>query len=258
MQMRHLIHVVALLLGSVSLASGLELKDITFPTADAGKVIFSHNIHMQQLNKNKKGNFSCKSCHNQQMQKNAHYSMADMAKGKSCGMCHNGKKAFALEQCTKCHKVKDVKYQVKATGPVLFSHNRHLKKSQCSACHNALFKAGPGNKHGVTMGEMEKGKSCGACHNGKQAFALADCSKCHPVKEITYKLEGIGEGKFSHTFHTGMYKCGECHPGTYLPGPGNKRGVSMGDMEKGKSCGICHDGKSAFSVKESCDKCHKM
>jgi c(7)-type cytochrome triheme protein len=30
----------------------------------------------------------------------------------------------------------------------------------------------------------------------------------------------------------------------------------MDEMEKGKSCGACHDGKTAFTVKENCDTCH--
>jgi c(7)-type cytochrome triheme protein len=28
-------------------------------------------------------------------------------------------------------------------------------------------------------------------------------------------------------------------------------------MEKGRSCGACHDGKAAFSVKANCASCHK-
>ena len=31
----------------------------------------------------------------------------------------------------------------------------------------------------------------------------------------------------------------------------------MGDMEKGKSCGACHNGKDAFSSSGDCDKCHR-
>jgi len=32
------------------------------------------------------------------------------------------------------------------------------------------------------MAEMEKGQSCGSCHNGQAAFGVkdkADCTKCH-------------------------------------------------------------------------------
>jgi c(7)-type cytochrome triheme protein len=31
----------------------------------------------------------------------------------------------------------------------------------------------------------------------------------------------------------------------------------MKQMQKGKSCGSCHNGKVAFSVKGECIKCHK-
>ncbi|HUL00242.1 MAG TPA: c(7)-type cytochrome triheme domain-containing protein [Nitrospirota bacterium] len=34
----------------------------------------------------------------------------------------------------------------------------------------------------VTMQEMDKGQSCGACHNGQKAFDVKDknnCKKCH-------------------------------------------------------------------------------
>ena len=31
----------------------------------------------------------------------------------------------------------------------------------------------------------------------------------------------------------------------------------MKEMQKGKSCGACHNGKTAFSVKGDCTKCHK-
>jgi c(7)-type cytochrome triheme protein len=31
----------------------------------------------------------------------------------------------------------------------------------------------------------------------------------------------------------------------------------MAEMEKGKSCGACHDGKTAFATTANCAKCHK-
>ena len=246
--------ILALMACSVTFATALELKDVTFDTKGAGKVVFSHNAHLKKKAK-KTANISCKACHNANMRLNVRYTMADMEKGKSCGMCHNGKTAFTISKCTECHKVRDITYKVKETGPVAFSHTKHLKTMQCNSCHTKLYLAGPNNKH-VSMAEMEKGKSCGACHNAKDAFAVADCAKCHPVKEVDFKLKDIGNVKFSHTFHLGMYKCGECHTGIYRPSSGNKA-VSMTEMEQGKSCGACHDGKSAFTVKENCDKCHK-
>jgi c(7)-type cytochrome triheme protein len=238
-------------------AGALEIKNQTFVTENAGKVVFSHSTHLKKRNA-KSPNISCKACHNDSMKKGVHYTMAQMEQGKSCGQCHNGKKAFALAKCTVCHKVKDITFKVKETGPVLFKHSVHLQKNgECSACHNTLFKIGHNPR--VSMDSMEKGKSCGSCHNGKNAFALSDCSKCHPTKEITFIEKDAGNVNFSHKNHTTLYKCGECHTGIFKTAR-SKAKVSMKEMEAGKSCGACHDGKTAFGVATDtdCDKCHKM
>jgi len=236
-------------------AAALDIKDKTFVTENAGKVVFSHTLHLKKKT-TKSPNIGCKACHNSAMEKGVHYTMADMEKGKSCGQCHNGKSAFALAECSACHKVKDITFKVKETGPVLFKHSLHLQEnSDCSACHNSLFKTGANPR--VSMADMEKGKSCGACHNGKKAFALAECSKCHPTREITFIEKDAGSINFSHKNHTGLYKCGECHPQIFKTSR-SKTKVSMKQMEAGKSCGSCHDGKTAFSVKENCATCHKM
>lgn len=236
-------------------ATALDIKDVTFNTDNAGKVTFSHALHLKKKSA-KSPNVSCKACHNDSMKKGGRYTMAQMENGKSCGMCHNGKAAFPLSKCTVCHKVKNVTFKVKETGPVLFNHNVHLAKNpQCSVCHNSLFKTGSNPR--VSMAAMEKGKSCGACHNGKKAFALSACTKCHPVKELTFVDKDAGNVPFSHKLHIGLYKCGECHNSIYKPAR-SKAKVSMAAMENGKSCGACHDGKTAFTVKENCATCHKM
>ena len=236
-------------------ASALEIKDVTFTTANAGKVVFSHSAHLKKKNRTA-ANVSCKACHNDNMIKNTHYTMAEMEQGKSCGMCHNGNKAFALAKCATCHKVSDITFKVKETGPVLFRHSIHLvKKPDCGSCHNAIFKTSSNPR--VSMAEMAKGKSCGACHNGKAAFSLSSCTKCHPVKEITFVVKDAGHVTFSHSSHIRLYNCGECHTAFYDTSR-SKKHIGMKEMEKGKSCGTCHDGKTAFTVKENCATCHKM
>jgi c(7)-type cytochrome triheme protein len=235
-------------------AAALDIKDKTFTTENAGKVVFSHSTHLKKKITNSP-NISCKACHNEEMKKNVHYTMAQMNQGKSCGQCHNGKRAFALAKCTTCHKVKNITFNVKETGPVQFKHSVHLqKKGECSECHNTLFKTGPNPR--VSMSSMEKGKSCGACHNGKKAFGVDKCVSCHPVKEITFKVKETGPTQFSHKVHIEVAGCEKCHPGLYATNQQNKR-VGMAAMEKGKSCGACHNSKEAFSVKE-CSKCHPV
>jgi len=70
--------------------------------------------------------------------------------------------------------------------PVVFSGTTHADKGvKCTECHPKVFKMKTGSTTGgapFTMKEMEKGKFCGACHNGEKAFSVADkasCNKCH-------------------------------------------------------------------------------
>ncbi len=70
-------------------------------------------------------------------------------------------------------------------GNVTFSHQTHVdqKKPECTACHPALFKilekGNPAEGGPIQHAEMERGRQCGACHNGKAAFGLDDCQFCH-------------------------------------------------------------------------------
>ncbi len=151
-------------------------------------------------------------------------------------------------------------YETKAAGKVEFSHYNHLEAvgKNCPSCHNSIFHIVAEKNPTFTMADMEKGKSCGACHNGTRAFGVKeDCSSCHPTRDVTFKVPDAGDVLFSHDVHTGMFGCSDCHPHLFVPGPGNKR-VTMGRMEKGSSCGACHDGGSAFTVKDNCDTCHQM
>ncbi len=235
-------------------ASAVTIRDVTFSTKNVGKVIFRHGDHI-----NKKRMYqNCRACHDTifDLKKKKHYSMADMKNGKSCGVCHNGKQAFGVDKCVTCHPVKEIVFKVKETGPTRFSHAIHIAVAECAKCHPALYAANQQNRR-VGMAAMEKGKSCGACHNSKEAFSVKECSKCHPVRELVFEEKSTGNAVFSHKFHTGLYSCGDCHIARYKT-TRSKAKVSMQDMEKGKSCGSCHDGKTAFSVKDKCEACHKM
>ena len=250
----HLIFsILAMFLLFQSAAFAVTVRDAVYTTKKAGKVVFSHGDHI-----NKKGmTNNCRACHDAifDLKKKRHYSMADMEKGRSCGACHNGNKAFSLKECARCHQTREITFKVKETGPTRFSHKSHLAKSaDCGVCHPSVFAAGPNKR--VTMADMKKGKSCGACHNGKKAFGLDKCVTCHPVKEITYKVKETGPTHFSHKIHLAVAECGKCHPKLYSPNQKNRR-VGMAAMEKGKSCGACHNSKQAFSVKE-CSKCHPV
>ena len=71
-------------------------------------------------------------------------------------------------------------------GVVKFSHASHVDaaKPNCTACHPKPFQilGGGGAKKAATPirhEDMEAGRSCGACHDGKAAHGLDDCTACH-------------------------------------------------------------------------------
>ncbi len=67
-----------------------------------------------------------------------------------------------------------------------------------------------------------------------------------------------GATTFSHEVHVegAELQCQKCHPKLYTNVKQHKS-VTMKAMEQGKSCGACHNGKAAFSVKENCESCHQ-
>jgi c(7)-type cytochrome triheme protein len=67
----------------------------------------------------------------------------------------------------------------------------------------------------------------------------------------------FGDVAFSHDRHAAKgLSCRQCHPEPYVTGAQHKT-VTMQEMEAGASCGLCHNGKPAFTVKGNCTTCHK-
>ena len=141
-------------------------------------VQFSHKVHTQV--------FNCSQCHSGMfpMSKGKmKISMAEINRGRLCGSCHNGNTAFAASQCARCHqKVPAPKtgllYAAKGMKRVSFSHQFHTQMFKCAECHTKRFKMQKGGS-GMKMDPMYNGKFCGGCHNGKTAFAVTNCDKCH-------------------------------------------------------------------------------
>ncbi len=227
-----------------------HVKEITYKVKATGSTYFSHKKHLVSTP-------DCNSCHPALFAAgpNKRVTMAEMYKGKSCGACHDSKKAFDIKNCSGCHPVKDLKFTISSAGTVAFSHAKHADSLSCDKCHTRLY-ATARSKGKVSMAEMYKGKSCGACHDGKSTFDIKNCGSCHPTADQKYTIKGAGNVLFKHTSHTGLYGCDKCHPKLFPAGK-SKTKVSMKAMEKGKSCGACHDGKTAFTVAENCATCHK-
>jgi len=72
----------------------------------------------------------------------------------------------------------------KSFAPVVFSHKSHKSAGAgCADCHDVMFKKQQGSTdrgNALTMKALRKGKYCGSCHDGKQAFSASkNCKKCH-------------------------------------------------------------------------------
>ena len=66
----------------------------------------------------------------------------------------------------------------------------------------------------------------------------------------------VGATPFPHATHLDMdFTCDTCHPDLFKPKLNSNR-MTMAAMEDGEYCGACHDGDTAFSVKENCTSCH--
>jgi c(7)-type cytochrome triheme protein len=73
-------------------------------------------------------------------------------------------------------------------GQVTFSHRNHVDEAapDCLACHSGVFsllgRTGSRTDSGIRHAAMERGRQCGACHDGTRASGLEDCAHCHVEK----------------------------------------------------------------------------
>jgi c(7)-type cytochrome triheme protein len=161
---------------------------------------------------------------------------------------------------------------------VLFTHGSHGEKRGlvCDRCHSGLFEMEAlkvQEKKDFNMDSLYRGKYCGACHNGKQAFSSdTQCARCHvrvkglePGQKMLqrdipiYKVsEAFGKGertvRFEHQIHTRVAQCSRCHPGLFKVKQGTNK-VAFTDHGEQRYCFVCHDGQKAFSWND-CSRCH--
>ncbi len=63
--------------------------------------------------------------------------------------------------------------------PAVFPHWFHRIRFRCLVCHQQLgFKMKREANH-IDMNKIAGGQFCGACHNGKIAWAPVYCDRCH-------------------------------------------------------------------------------
>ncbi len=188
---------------AVSLRLPADIEYVTAGKPDSA-VVFRHGTHVALA-----GN-RCTGCHPRpfpMLRRAPAPTHAAMAAGGSCGVCHDGRKAFGTRDaasCRACHsgprpsRLAAAGAGAPAAAPALprphafppgadspgrvtFRHATHARGAAgCGACHPRPFAmaAGPPRPGGA----MHAKDACGRCHDGRGAFATDDtdaCGRCH-------------------------------------------------------------------------------
>jgi len=97
--------ILAAAISSPVVLAGVGGDDITYAPKGASKVVFRHEYHVKQKS------LKCNDCHYKTFQMAGKDSykmdMGTLTKGKFCGSCHDGSKAFDVKNagnCKHCHK----------------------------------------------------------------------------------------------------------------------------------------------------------
>ncbi len=69
--------------------------------------------------------------------------------------------------------------------------------------------------------------------------------------------EGVAPVIYPHWIHRIWFECKVCHQDVFVMNRWRNK-ISHQQIESGEQCGVCHDGKMAFGVKDKsqCEKCH--
>ncbi len=246
--------------------------------------LFSHKKHVIGVG------LDCDACHPDIFHKKrgaaraaGDYNMQSLEKGKYCGACHNGDEAFGVtdkKDCITCHGSNmqpPTKIVWKKPNKAAFDHKAHIEDVglECNDCHYKIFsmKIGAAQANGdFTMASFKKGKYCGACHNGDEAFdAQSRCDSCHfvPTKKIVF-TKPVKTVVFDHKIHVGKGKilCETCHKDVFVMGSGVLAGLEtfrsddpvakrkhLEELHE-KLCGTCHNSDQAFGFQTRCTVCH--
>jgi len=89
-------------------------------------------------------------------------------------------------------------------------------------------------------------------------FALPALAEEVGGGDIVYEVKRVGNVLFSHETHvtTIGIDCKGCHPAIFPEDRSGAKRSTMAEMRRHGSCGVCHNGKNAFDVKENCYVCH--
>jgi c(7)-type cytochrome triheme protein len=93
------------------------------------------------------------------------------------------------------------------------------------------------------------------------AAAASSLPKLPGELQIAKAADSPGQVVFNHASHVDEAKpsCTGCHPREFriLKAKTPAAPIKHADMEKGRQCGRCHDGKTSFNMTDDCSMCHK-
>ena len=73
------------------------------------------------------------------------------------------------------------------------------------------------------------------------------------MKEM--EKEGLAPVIYPHWIHRIWFECKVCHDDIFVMKRWRNE-ISQEKIVQGKQCGVCHNGKIAFSAEEKCERCH--
>ena len=193
-------------------------------------VAFSHMVHRTK--------YTCRVCHVELdfgMKANTTAMReVDNRKGKYCGACHNGKRAFKLNgNCDKCH-----------SGDIGYSSEKYAEFAK-AVTHRTSFGDGINWVEALKSGLITP-----------QNFLKTDPGDMPFDKDLSLEAAwgGIAPAVFSHKTHMGWFECSSCHPDVFNIKKKSTAHFSMDSILKRKFCGACHL-TVAFPM-DDCKRCH--
>ncbi len=222
-------------------------------------VIFSHKAHTEDIG------LHCEWCHQKtfemralNMQEQPDNNRESLCNEKYCGVCHNGDVAFSTTtQCARCHIGKSAYNELVRQGKVKADKGVPTPKAGAVAQKPKV----DGNEDLTKPGAMAPA----SLNSGKSTALKQMIKNGYFPSVISYKpKDGALPVIFNHRTHTErkQQSCTECHPKIFKMKIVENFGESAPPytkmVEKGKFCGVCHNGEKAFSVADgaSCEKCH--
>ncbi len=184
-----------------------------------------------------------------------------------CSSCHTAQFADNKNTiCTICHK--DAESGTVKAFPALqsfnvrFDHAKHLRQTNCAACHKPSGKA-----FSIPAG-FNAHNSCFGCHTPDAKSGekeIGSCSTCHQSGRfggsIPTQAKAFTATPFSHASH--KLNCTACHKVKTGAPRGKQLTAPLAAMhfapKNVQSCASCHNNRRAFGGDDTsdCKRCHR-